>query len=95
MCRPYGIVVNDTDCCAVEPGFESRRRHGVCKCIVPLRHGGTLFSQRSSSPLVWLVEGEESRTLKLNKGYWSHAQEYRDYLKELRAINRAPGIKTK
>ncbi|GFY03115.1 uncharacterized protein TNCV_981201 [Trichonephila clavipes] len=31
----------------------------VCKCIVPLRHGGTLNSRRAPSPLVWLVEGEE------------------------------------
>ncbi|GFW09544.1 uncharacterized protein TNCV_3996511 [Trichonephila clavipes] len=31
----------------------------VCKCIVPLRHGGTLNSRRAASPLVWLVEGEE------------------------------------
>ncbi|GFY29468.1 uncharacterized protein TNCV_2626391 [Trichonephila clavipes] len=31
----------------------------VCKCIVPLRHGGTLTSRRAASPLVWLVEREE------------------------------------
>ncbi|GFV46531.1 uncharacterized protein TNCV_3234181 [Trichonephila clavipes] len=31
----------------------------VCKCIVPLWHGGTLNSRRAASPLVWLVEGEE------------------------------------
>ncbi|GFV25899.1 hypothetical protein TNCV_3868661 [Trichonephila clavipes] len=31
----------------------------VCKCIVPLRHGGTLNSRRAASPLVWLVEGVE------------------------------------
>ncbi|GFX34600.1 uncharacterized protein TNCV_3658381 [Trichonephila clavipes] len=31
----------------------------VCKCIVPLRHGGTLNSRRASSPLVGLVEEEE------------------------------------
>ncbi|GFW23597.1 uncharacterized protein TNCV_4091401 [Trichonephila clavipes] len=30
----------------------------VCKYIVPLRHGGTLKSRRSASPLA-LVEGEE------------------------------------
>ncbi|GFX11114.1 down syndrome cell adhesion molecule homolog [Trichonephila clavipes] len=28
----------------------------VCKCIVPLRQGGTLNSRRAASPLVWLVE---------------------------------------
>ncbi|GFW42362.1 hypothetical protein TNCV_239591 [Trichonephila clavipes] len=32
---------------------------GVCKCIVPLRHRGTLNSRRAASPLVWLVEGVE------------------------------------
>ncbi|GFW21201.1 uncharacterized protein TNCV_1948251 [Trichonephila clavipes] len=32
---------------------------GVCKCIVPARHGGTLNSRRAASPLVRLVEGEE------------------------------------
>ncbi|GFV65507.1 uncharacterized protein TNCV_1737441 [Trichonephila clavipes] len=31
----------------------------VCKCIVPLRHGGTLNTRRAASPLVWLVEGVE------------------------------------
>ncbi|GFV58952.1 hypothetical protein TNCV_1804901 [Trichonephila clavipes] len=31
----------------------------VCKCIVPLRHGGTLNSRRAASPLVWLVERVE------------------------------------
>ncbi|GFS73837.1 uncharacterized protein TNCV_1458671 [Trichonephila clavipes] len=31
----------------------------VCKCIVPLRHGGTLNYRRAASPLMWLVEGEE------------------------------------
>ncbi|GFV25052.1 uncharacterized protein TNCV_885181 [Trichonephila clavipes] len=31
----------------------------VCKCMVPLRHGGTLNSRRAASPLVWLMEGEE------------------------------------
>ncbi|GFW53303.1 uncharacterized protein TNCV_4075241 [Trichonephila clavipes] len=31
----------------------------VCKCIVPLRHGGTLNRRRATSPVMWLVEGEE------------------------------------
>ncbi|GFX85521.1 uncharacterized protein TNCV_3716931 [Trichonephila clavipes] len=31
----------------------------VCKCIVPLWHGGTLNSHRAASPLVWVVEGED------------------------------------
>ncbi|GFY16621.1 uncharacterized protein TNCV_2787471 [Trichonephila clavipes] len=33
----------------------------VCKCIVPLRHGGTLNSRRAASPLMMLGEGEERR----------------------------------
>ncbi|GFW51901.1 uncharacterized protein TNCV_1188321 [Trichonephila clavipes] len=32
---------------------------GVCKCIVPLRHGGTLNSNRATSPLVKFLEEEE------------------------------------
>ncbi|GFU22139.1 hypothetical protein TNCV_2060251 [Trichonephila clavipes] len=32
----------------------------VCKCIMPLRHGGTLNIRRTASPIVGLVEGEES-----------------------------------
>ncbi|GFY35583.1 uncharacterized protein TNCV_196831 [Trichonephila clavipes] len=31
----------------------------VYKCIVPLRHGGTLNSRRAASPLMWLVKGED------------------------------------
>ncbi|GFX90268.1 hypothetical protein TNCV_3848431 [Trichonephila clavipes] len=31
----------------------------VCKCIVPLRQGGTLNSRRATSPLVRWVKGEE------------------------------------
>ncbi|GFW98657.1 hypothetical protein TNCV_2758361 [Trichonephila clavipes] len=31
----------------------------VCKCIVPLRHGGTLNSRRAASSFVWLVDGVE------------------------------------
>ncbi|GFU52343.1 hypothetical protein TNCV_3958621 [Trichonephila clavipes] len=32
----------------------------LCKCIVPLRHEGTLNSHCAVSPLMGLVEGEES-----------------------------------
>ncbi|GFW27435.1 hypothetical protein TNCV_162801 [Trichonephila clavipes] len=32
----------------------------VCKCIAPLRHGGTQNSSQAASPFVRLVEGEES-----------------------------------
>ncbi|GFY25096.1 hypothetical protein TNCV_2692871 [Trichonephila clavipes] len=31
----------------------------VCKCIVPLRYGGTINIRQAASPLVRLVEGEE------------------------------------
>ncbi|GFT21332.1 hypothetical protein TNCV_3816181 [Trichonephila clavipes] len=31
---------------------------GVCFCIVPSRHGGTLNSSRAASPIVRLVEKE-------------------------------------
>ncbi|GFS64435.1 hypothetical protein TNCV_3955961 [Trichonephila clavipes] len=36
----------------------------VCKCIVHLKHGGTLNNRRVVSPLVRLVEGEESGVTK-------------------------------
>ncbi|GFX83567.1 hypothetical protein TNCV_325161 [Trichonephila clavipes] len=54
-----GIVVSKADCCSVRPGFKSRRRHGFCKCIVPLRHGSTINSLQAVSPLARLVDGEE------------------------------------
>ncbi|GFW48616.1 hypothetical protein TNCV_4241971 [Trichonephila clavipes] len=46
---------------AVSLGLGSNPGEGmhVCQCIVPSRHGGTLNSRRATSPLVWLVEGEE------------------------------------
>ncbi|GFY06964.1 hypothetical protein TNCV_4090661 [Trichonephila clavipes] len=31
----------------------------VCKCIVPLSHGGTLNSRRPTNPIVRLVERKE------------------------------------
>ncbi|GFX74258.1 uncharacterized protein TNCV_838121 [Trichonephila clavipes] len=31
----------------------------ICKCVVPLQHGGTLNSRQATSPLVWLEEGKE------------------------------------
>ncbi|GFT33948.1 uncharacterized protein TNCV_4384171 [Trichonephila clavipes] len=40
-------------------GLNAGEDLGVCKCIVPLRHGGILNSRRDASPLVRLVEGEE------------------------------------
>ncbi|GFV41866.1 hypothetical protein TNCV_2958821 [Trichonephila clavipes] len=61
MCHPCGVVAIDTDCCAVGPGFESQRRHGldVCKCIVHSRHGSTPNSRLAASPLLMLVKSEE------------------------------------
>ncbi|GFX65497.1 uncharacterized protein TNCV_4735451 [Trichonephila clavipes] len=58
MTRPTGIVVSEEDM-------------NVCKCIVPLRHEGTLNSRQAASPLVWLVEGVErweARVLPQNWG---------------------------
>ncbi|GFW21347.1 uncharacterized protein TNCV_1531721 [Trichonephila clavipes] len=57
--RPTSIVVSDADCSAVGTRFGDDM--DVFKCIVPLRHRGTLNSRRAASPLVWLVEGEERR----------------------------------
>ncbi|GFV12783.1 uncharacterized protein TNCV_1367531 [Trichonephila clavipes] len=56
---------------------------GVCKCIVPARHGCTLNNRRAASPLVRLVEGEErweasdhpQSVLSLNWG-WNRAKPY-------------------
>ncbi|GFW30599.1 hypothetical protein TNCV_455371 [Trichonephila clavipes] len=42
------IVVSDADCCAVGPGFNPGEGMDVCKCIVPLCHGSTLKSRKSS-----------------------------------------------
>ncbi|GFY33291.1 hypothetical protein TNCV_1241411 [Trichonephila clavipes] len=56
---PSGIVISDTDCCAVRPGFESRRAMDVCKCIVSLWHEDTLNSHRVASPLLRSVVGVE------------------------------------
>ncbi|GFX07659.1 uncharacterized protein TNCV_4159281 [Trichonephila clavipes] len=39
-------------------GLNPGENMNVCKCIVPLRHGGTLNSRRAASPLVWLMKGE-------------------------------------
>ncbi|GFW71367.1 hypothetical protein TNCV_537851 [Trichonephila clavipes] len=40
-------------------GLNSGEGMDTCKCIVPLRHGGTLNSRRATSPLVRLVERKE------------------------------------
>ncbi|GFU32616.1 hypothetical protein TNCV_4876701 [Trichonephila clavipes] len=42
-------------------GSSTREGMGVCKCIVPSRHGGALNSSRAASFLVSLVEGKERR----------------------------------
>ncbi|GFW18713.1 uncharacterized protein TNCV_1369671 [Trichonephila clavipes] len=41
-------------------GSTPRQGMDICKCIVPSRHGSTLNSRRASSPLVSLLEEEES-----------------------------------
>ncbi|GFV54048.1 hypothetical protein TNCV_2768411 [Trichonephila clavipes] len=55
----------------------------VCKCIVLLRHGGTLNNYRASSPLVMLVEGKERWEApdpplgySLSKLEWNQAKPY-------------------
>ncbi|GFV73417.1 uncharacterized protein TNCV_3389331 [Trichonephila clavipes] len=53
---PTGMVVSDADCGAVGMGSNLGEDRDVCKCIVLLRHGGTLNSRRAASPLVCLVE---------------------------------------
>ncbi|GFX71616.1 hypothetical protein TNCV_2696041 [Trichonephila clavipes] len=45
-------MVNDSDCGAVGIGSNPGEGIDVCKCIVPLRQGGTLNSRRAASPLV-------------------------------------------
>ncbi|GFY35299.1 uncharacterized protein TNCV_796551 [Trichonephila clavipes] len=52
----------------------------VCKCAVPLRHGGTLNSRRAASPRVRLVEGIErtltTRRCPPSKLGWKRAKSY-------------------
>ncbi|GFV60000.1 hypothetical protein TNCV_1401081 [Trichonephila clavipes] len=61
------LMFRDADCCAVRPGFRSWRGLDVCKCTVPLGHGGTVNSHRAASRLVRLVEGEERIFLDLHQ----------------------------
>ncbi|GFV98978.1 mariner transposase [Trichonephila clavipes] len=42
------------------PGSNPVEEMDVCKCVVPLRHRGTLNIRLAASPLVCLVEEEES-----------------------------------
>ncbi|GFU59225.1 transposable element Tcb1 transposase [Trichonephila clavipes] len=57
---PQANIQNLFDCMPRRVGFESQRRDvGVCKCIVPCRHGGILNSRRAASPLERLIEREE------------------------------------
>ncbi|GFY11133.1 uncharacterized protein TNCV_4471191 [Trichonephila clavipes] len=55
----------------------------VCKCIVPLRHGGTLNSRRVASPLVRLVEGKERWEALITSG--ATAASPSEYMREYRA----------
>ncbi|GFV36854.1 uncharacterized protein TNCV_3123951 [Trichonephila clavipes] len=58
-CHPFGIVVSDANCCAVGPGVEYQRRDGCLQMYSAFVAWGILNSRRATSPLVWLVEGEE------------------------------------
>ncbi|GFU76230.1 hypothetical protein TNCV_527101 [Trichonephila clavipes] len=55
---PSSIVVSEA-AVALGLGSNSGEDMDVCKCIGPLRHGGTLNSRRAASPFVRLVEEEE------------------------------------
>ncbi|GFX71286.1 uncharacterized protein TNCV_3410561 [Trichonephila clavipes] len=46
----------------------------VCKCIVHLRHGDTLYSRRAASPLVRLVEGEDHAKVVLSQNWSGNEQ---------------------
>ncbi|GFX96178.1 membrane metallo-endopeptidase-like 1 [Trichonephila clavipes] len=54
--RQAGKVVSNA--VPLDLGSNAGEDMSVCKCVVPLRHGGTLNSRRATSPLVWLKEGE-------------------------------------
>ncbi|GFV45489.1 hypothetical protein TNCV_5124351 [Trichonephila clavipes] len=51
--RPSSIVVRDSDCCAVGPGFEFRGRHG---CLLMYSAIAALNSRRAASPIERLVK---------------------------------------
>ncbi|GFU40111.1 uncharacterized protein TNCV_3767761 [Trichonephila clavipes] len=53
------IIMHEQEKDIKELGSNPGEDMGVCKCIVPVRHGDTLNSRRAASPLVRLVEGEE------------------------------------
>ncbi|GFV65310.1 uncharacterized protein TNCV_4573101 [Trichonephila clavipes] len=52
MCRPFGTVVCDADCCAVNPGFESRRRNECLKDNLKafLNHTKSYIDKNSEKP---------------------------------------------
>ncbi|GFS51569.1 uncharacterized protein TNCV_549831 [Trichonephila clavipes] len=52
-------MVNDAGCSALGLGLNPEEGTDVCKCIVPLRHGGTINSLRATCLLVRLVERED------------------------------------
>ncbi|GFS73494.1 hypothetical protein TNCV_1101961 [Trichonephila clavipes] len=58
QCHPSGIVISNTACGAARPDWSSGEGMGICNCIVPLRHGGTLNSRQTASLLVSLMEGK-------------------------------------
>ncbi|GFW97433.1 hypothetical protein TNCV_4991101 [Trichonephila clavipes] len=56
---PFGIGVSDATAVPLGLGSNPGKGMDVCKCILPLRHGGTQNRCRATSPLVRLEEGEE------------------------------------
>ncbi|GFU95089.1 hypothetical protein TNCV_4138731 [Trichonephila clavipes] len=59
--HPSSTVVSNASCCAARPVFESRKGRDVCceKCLCGMGTG-TLNSRRAASPLMRLVDWEES-----------------------------------
>ncbi|GFW24736.1 uncharacterized protein TNCV_1960041 [Trichonephila clavipes] len=59
-------------------GFESRRRHGCLLMYSAFAAWGILNSRRAASPLVWLVEGEETWEAPDHpQGNWGETEEKR------------------
>ncbi|GFX45005.1 uncharacterized protein TNCV_3430541 [Trichonephila clavipes] len=64
----------------------------VCKCIVPLRHGGTLNSRRAASPLVSWVKWEvrwEALAPQINENVTSTKQRLDSLVDDMRIQDRS------
>ncbi|GFX08608.1 hypothetical protein TNCV_4171071 [Trichonephila clavipes] len=64
-------MVSEADCCAVGPGFESRRKHGCLQVYSAFAAGGTLNSRRAASSL---VRGRTELKIVLPLGFCSRLQ---------------------